>query len=59
MVWDTALSVMLLTHEFYKKFLPIGKIIADTYQTSAVLNALQFDSKEAVDAFFDKAIAAG
>jgi predicted lactoylglutathione lyase len=23
------------------------------------LNALQFDSKEAVDAFFDKAIAAG
>jgi predicted lactoylglutathione lyase len=50
---------MLLTHEFYKKFLPIGKIIADTYQTSAVLNALQFDSKEAVDAFFDKAIAAG
>jgi uncharacterized protein len=50
---------MLLTHEFYTKFLPTGKVIADTHQTSAVLNALQFDTKEAVDAFFDKAIAAG
>jgi predicted lactoylglutathione lyase len=58
MTWDETLSVMLLTHEFYTKFLPVGKVIASN-TTSEVLNALQFDSKEAVDAFFDKAIAAG
>jgi predicted lactoylglutathione lyase len=58
MVWDDTLSVMLLSHGFYSWFLGTKKI-ANAHETSAVLNALQFDSREAVDAFFDKAIAAG
>lgn len=57
MVYDDNLSVMLLTHTFAKNFLPQGKSIADSHQTCEVLNALQFDSKEQVDTFFDKAIA--
>ncbi len=56
--WDTNIFVMLLTHEFYQWFLPPHKIIADSTSSSAVLNALQFVSKEDVNAFFDKAIAA-
>jgi uncharacterized protein len=58
MEYDETLKVMLLTHEFYKKFLPAGKTIADS-KSCEVLNALQFASKEAVDLFFEKAIAAG
>lgn len=58
MIWDDTLSVMLLTHGFYKNFLG-KKTIPDAHTTTEVLNALQFDSREAVDTFFDKAIAAG
>ena len=58
MVWDENLSVMLLTHEFFQKFLG-HKTISFARTSTEVLNALQFDSREAVDAFFDKAIAAG
>ena len=59
MNYDDNLSVMLLTHSFMKNFLPQGKSIADSHQTCEMLNAVQFDSKEQVDIFFDKAIAAG
>lgn len=59
MVYDSTLSVMLLTHGFYTRFLPPHKKIADTHTTTAVLNALELDSREAVDIFFDKAITAG
>ena len=58
MVWDDTLSVMLLTHAFCANFLG-KKTISDAKTTTEVLNALQFDSRAAVDAFFDKAIAAG
>lgn len=58
MQYDETLYVMLLTHEFTKKFLPKHKIIADTHTTCAVLNAVQLPSKEAVDILFEKAIAA-
>lgn len=58
MVYDDNLSVMLLTHGFMKWFLPQGKVIANSKETCEVLNALQFDSKEEVDGFFDKAIQA-
>jgi predicted lactoylglutathione lyase len=58
MVWDDTLSVMLLTPAFAMNFLG-KKTISDAHTTTEVLNALQFDSREAVDAFFDKAIAAG
>jgi len=58
MVYDETLSVMLLTHEFTKKFLPAHKHVADSHTTCEVLNAVQLDTKEAVDAFYEKAIAA-
>ncbi len=58
MMYGDNLYLMLLTHDFMKKFLPASKTIADSKQTCQVLNALEMDSKEAVDALFDKAIAA-
>ncbi len=58
MVWDDSLSVMLLTHWFCANFLG-SKKISDAHTTTEVLNALEFDSRAEVDAFFDKAIAAG
>ena len=58
MVWDDTLSVMLLTPAFCANFLG-SKKIANAHETTEVLNALQFDSREAVDTFFDKAISAG
>jgi predicted lactoylglutathione lyase len=59
MIWDETLSVMLLSHGFYAGFLPKGRKIAENHQTCEVLNALQFDSRETVDVFFNKAISAG
>lgn len=59
MNWDENLTVMLLTHDFCQGFLPAYKKIADSHTTCEVLNALQFDSKEEVDIFFNKAISAG
>jgi uncharacterized protein len=58
MIYDETLSVMLLTHGFYAGFLG-KKTISDAHTTTEVLNALQLDSREAVDTFFDKAITAG
>lgn len=58
MVWDDTLSVMLLTPGFCTNFLG-KKTISDAHATTEVLNALQFDSHEEVDNFFNKAIAAG
>lgn len=52
-------AVMLLSHEFTNTFLPAWKVIADSHKTCEVLNAIQVDSKEDVDAIFEKAIAAG
>lgn len=58
MVYDETLCVMLLTHTFTEKFLPVGKKVADAHTTCGVLNALQFLTKEAVDAFYEKALSA-
>lgn len=58
MVYDDSFSVMLLTHGFCASFLG-SKTISDAHTTTEVLNALELDSREAVDTFFDKAIAAG
>jgi uncharacterized protein len=58
MVYDETLSVMLLTPGFCANFLG-SKTISDAHTTTEVLNALQLDSREAVDIFFNKAIAAG
>ena len=57
MVYDDSLSVMLLTHGFCANFLG-HKTISDAYKTTEVLNALELDSRKAVDTFFDKAIRA-
>ncbi len=48
---------MILTHAKFKEFTP--KQIADATNTSEVLTALTFDSKEKVDEVFNKAIEAG
>ncbi|MBR0654090.1 VOC family protein [Plastoroseomonas arctica] len=49
--------IMLLTHPFFAGFTP--KPIADAHQVSEVLLALDCESREAVDAMVDKALAAG
>jgi uncharacterized protein len=50
-------TIMLLTHGFIANYIG-SKKIANAHETTELLSALQFDSREAVDAFFDKAIAA-
>ena len=55
---DDTIYVMLLTHKFTKTFV-LNKEIADSHKTCEVLNALQFDTKEEVDNFYDKVIKAG
>jgi uncharacterized protein len=57
MVWSEAIYVMLLDRAFYSTF--TSKPIADTHATSAALLCLSFDSRAAVDAMTEKAIAAG
>ena len=57
MFYDENLSVMLLTHGFCSGFLG-RKTISDAHTTTEVLNALELDSREAVDDFFEKAIKA-
>jgi uncharacterized protein len=58
MTLDDSLSVMLLSKDFFGRFVPAGKTIADSHSTTEVLNALELDSREAVDAIFDQAISA-
>ena len=57
MVIDTNIFAMLLTHEKFAQFTP--KTIVDAHTSSEVLIALSRDSKDAVIALYDKAIAAG
>ena len=49
---------MLLSEDFFRTFLPQRKVISDSRTTTEVLNALSLDSREAVDAFYEKAIIA-
>lgn len=58
MEWGDNIFVMLLTHDFYKKF-PRNRTIADAKTTSSVLIALSFDSKDGVQKFADAAKANG
>lgn len=50
MVWDETFWVMLLTHDFYRKFLK-NKEIADTQQVSGALISFSLDSAAAVKEF--------
>lgn len=57
MVWSEAINVMLLDTAFYATF--TDKALIDARTTSGVLLVLSSDSRAAVDAFTDAAIAAG
>ena len=57
LAYDDVIHVMLLTHDFFKTFLG-KKEIADAKKTTEVLNALSVESREAVNTFFEAAIAA-
>lgn len=58
MAYHNELHVMLLSREFFSGFLPTHKTISDSHATTEVLNALELDSREMVDNFFNKAIRA-
>ena len=53
--WSDSIVVMLLTHEFYKKFIAEKKIV-DAHNSSEVLLALAIESKAEVDSFVQKAL---
>ena len=50
MMWDDTFWIVLLTHDFYRKFLK-NKEIADTIKVSAALISFTLDSVAAVKAF--------
>lgn len=50
MIWDDTFWIMLLTHDFYRKFLK-NKEIADTQKVSGALIAFSLDSAAAVKEF--------
>lgn len=58
MEWSNEIIVMLVTHDFYKTFIP-GKQIIDGHITSGVLLALSLESKEDVQKFAETAKANG
>lgn len=55
---DGASYAMLLTVPKFQQFIP-GKDVIDAKKHTEVLTALSFESREAVDAMADKAVAAG
>lgn len=57
MVWSETIHVMLLTHDFWKTF--TTKTIPDAKVSAQVLLAIDFDSRDAVDAIVDAAEASG
>lgn len=59
LVISETIFCMLLTTESINRFIPKGKTIADASKTTETLLALSFDSKDAVNAVYDKAIAGG
>jgi uncharacterized protein len=59
MVWSDAITIMLLSHDFFRGFLPAGKSIANTRSATETLICLSFDSREAVDAVTEAAARAG
>ncbi len=58
MMWSEDIVFMLLSRDFYKRFIP-NKDVAEPSKQSGVLLALSLDSKEAVQAFADAAKANG
>lgn len=56
--WSDDIVVMLLTHDFYKRFIG-DKSVIDAKTASGVLLAINFDTKEEVTQFAEKAKASG
>lgn len=59
MIISDTIYCMLLTTGHMERSVPKGKTIADTTKVTETLLALSAESKDAVNALFDKAIAAG
>ncbi|PDT82985.1 VOC family protein [Sinorhizobium sp. BJ1] len=57
MVFSDTTFIMLLTHDKFGQF--TSKRIADAHSTSEMLLVISQESREAVDAITDKAVAAG
>lgn len=57
MMWSDEITVMLLTHDFWKTF--TTKAIPDAHETAQVFLCLSHDSRTEVDAIVAKAAAAG
>jgi len=57
MMWSDEITVMLLTHDFWKTF--TTKAIPDAHETAQVFLCLSHDSRAEVDAIVAKATAAG
>ena len=57
MIWSDTITIMVLDTGFYATLTP--KPIIDAHATSGVLIALSLDSREAVDAITEAAVAAG
>jgi predicted lactoylglutathione lyase len=57
MMWSDTIAINLVGHDFYRTLTP--KPIIDAHITSGVLIALPFESRAAVDAITEAAIAAG
>ncbi|KQN19462.1 hypothetical protein ASE86_13415 [Sphingomonas sp. Leaf33] len=57
MVWSDTINVMLLQRDFYATF--TTKLIIDAHSSSGVLLALNFDTRDDVDAITGAALAAG
>jgi len=57
MMWSDEITFMLLKRDYFSTF--TTKPIGDAHKTAAVLIALSFDSREAVDAITDAAAKAG
>lgn len=59
LVISDTIFAMLHTPKSFARFLPKGKTASDATTTTEVLLALSADSKDAVNALADKALAAG
>ena len=59
LVISDTIYAMLHTPKSLERFLPKGKTAIDATKSTEVLLALSFESKDAVNAIYDKAIAAG
>ncbi|WP_448606470.1 VOC family protein [Paenimyroides ceti] len=57
MVYSNEIFVMLLTHDKFKEF--INRPMADARKTALVIHSLSMENMDKVNAFVEKAVAAG